>query len=139
MTEYDRGRAEALAEAAKLLQHYGDVVKNHGAIPVDPYEAVREAVSDLVAALRALSTSPGEHVLVPAPKPIAEAPRELVDGPTLVWLSHGPSPELRTCIDGAWWHRMAEEAKQRGDTFYITHYWQLSNLPDRRAMLSAKE
>ena len=64
------------------------------------------------------------------PRPLSEVPRKWTEEPVLLWLRNGQSVELRQHIDGAWWHRMIEEEKQRGDTFYITHYLPLSSLPE---------
>lgn len=55
MTEFERGRAAGLAEAVKVVQGYGDMVKDHGHMPVDPYKAVCEAVSEIAAAIQALA------------------------------------------------------------------------------------
>lgn len=65
MTEFEKGRAAGLAEAVKVVQGYGDMVKAHGHMPVDPYKAVCEAVSEIASALQALAASSADHVLVP--------------------------------------------------------------------------
>lgn len=70
MTEYDRGRAEALAEAVKWHEAQADLQKRGRELhpPGSPKWLIHDeiATAHILAAheLRALSTSPGEHVLV---------------------------------------------------------------------------
>lgn len=74
MTEFERGRAAGLAEAVKVVQGYGDMVKDHGHMPVDPYKAVCEAVSEIAAAIQALAAPPTNYVFDPTRCKICDWP-----------------------------------------------------------------
>lgn len=138
MTEYDRGRAAGLAEAAANIDNLRAHLNLELFLMVlrDKKMAaeVGKAVLDLLAtqsdALRALSTSPGEHVLVPAPRPIAEAPED--EGTRILGFVDGRWYEMQMTRDG-WYAANNDPSDHWGGQLWPAYFILMDDLPQPRA------